>query len=1456
MITSFAKLRSDLAHCSDINDLPADAIFAPFLEVVSSPSTTGPITFIALSSITKFLDYHIVFKDSPSLQLAISNLAVAITHCRFEATDQAEDDAVLLKILSLMEEIVCGLGNELLNDESLCEIIETCLSMACQMRRGDLLRRSAEMTMIKLTEVVFKRLALIEPEVVLDAKLVENNDVQMLEPSKETVASHVPGSVNEGETTEDNTTENSEQRDAIHTQKPFQRYGIASIREYFRVLISIIDTANFHQYTDATRIMALHLINVAFEVAGADITSHESLLNLTTTTLLKHLMQLIRLENPFLLQKALRVFNTVLYTTREHLKLHQEVFLTYILTCLSPINDISREEGVDGIFYDGVPSIPRAVMDASPYPSKVSTPVAGKPATESSTDPAFVTSRSPDSREMMVEAVTSLARMPSFFVDLFVNYDCDVDRADLCEDMIGFLCRNAYPDSASWSTSSVPPLCLDAILSYLISLAKRLNDGPADSKVSEEAMKNKFTKKLVIEATESFNKNPKDGLLFLVKHKLIPDHKVISAVKFLRQSGRINKKLLGEFLAKPKNKEYLDLFIEQFDFSNKSLDEAMRELFASFRLPGESQQIERIMEKFAEHYVSGENNAKDVADKDAAFILGYAVILLNTDLHSPKIKRHMTIDEFKRNLRKTNNGKDFDPQYLETIYYTIKQREIIIPEEHDNEESFEQGWKDVLVKSQTVGKLKICKTNAYDKDMFESTWQPVATMLSYVFATATDETVFSRVITGFDHLAKIAAHYQISGVLDQISTALCKISTLSVGNLSLPQSTIEMQLETEKVVVSDLSVQFGMDFKAQLATVVMFKLLKNNMMAIKDSWKDLLAVLTNFYLYSLAGPFSTEKQILFGLSKLALAQPAHAISQSRSGKDSGLFSTLSSYISGYSDAVPEPTEEEVDATLSTLDCINSCGIQEFFSSLLIFPSTKLIELIKTVDEIIPKVSGQASAIRQTFYPSILYLLDFVSLIAIESGDVDVSKQAIDLLKGSLSEWEIDDKSFLTRVMLYYLTILRNGSQDLEPELQNLLVVISKIKDVVLLPCLPALVPALTSLADDSAWSQDVVLNNSLYWGTLRLAASNRESTSTVFSFVNDLITGTKSKIGLSNIVPTLDVLGEITSVGACGAQLEQDKAAIAFELRKNHDHSTSIRKAKEIIAGMELDVQRAITSLDLIYKLDSVVETAAEDSSVNWLDLWYPFVRTISQQCINPCRKVRVHAFMYYQRVVLSPVVHGRAEFDWMGVFGQALFPLIDALLNPEVYDTDPSGMKRTRLQAAALLCKVFLQYVVRTSKTGSEEERLDLWIRVLDTLDRLISSTGNAQLDDPLEESVAESVKNLLLVIKTNDEGDKSNDYEKFWTETWTRIEKIFPGLKAEIESTTTPLVSTTPVVEESIISEKSPETQEKAEEQSIPVTPNEEKHNEDAKTDMSVDTPESTEELKEEDEDEDKKA
>ena len=72
---------------------------------------------------------------------------------------------------------------------------------------------------------------------------------------------------------------------------------------------------------------------------------------------------------------------------------------------------------------------------------------------------------------------------------------------------------------------------------------------------------------------------------------------------FFSKSGRLNKKVLGEFLAKPSNSELFGHFIDLFDFHDMRVDEALRVLLKTFRLPGESQQIERVVERFAERYV-------------------------------------------------------------------------------------------------------------------------------------------------------------------------------------------------------------------------------------------------------------------------------------------------------------------------------------------------------------------------------------------------------------------------------------------------------------------------------------------------------------------------------------------------------------------------------------------------------------------------------------------------------------------------------------------------------------------------------------------------------------------------------------------------------------------------------------------------------------------------------------
>lgn len=49
--------------------------------------------------------------------------------------------------------------------------------------------------------------------------------------------------------------------------------------------------------------------------------------------------------------------------------------------------------------------------------------------------------------------------------------------------------------------------------------------------------------------------------------------------------------------------------------------------------------------------------------------------MLNVDQHNPQVRRNqppMTLEGFRRNLSGTHNGKDFDQEMLEKIYYAIK----------------------------------------------------------------------------------------------------------------------------------------------------------------------------------------------------------------------------------------------------------------------------------------------------------------------------------------------------------------------------------------------------------------------------------------------------------------------------------------------------------------------------------------------------------------------------------------------------------------------------------------------------------------------------------------------------------------------------------------------------------------------------------------------------------------
>lgn len=197
----------------------------------------------------------------------------------------------------------------------------------------------------------------------------------------------------------------------------------------------------------------------------------------------------------------------------------------------------------------------------------------------------------------------------------------------------------------------------------------------------------------------------------------------------------------------------------------------------------------------------------------------------------------MNVEQFGRNLRGVNDGKDFPAQYLNDIFESIRSNEIILPDEHDNKHAFDYAWKELLLKTEAAGDLVICDTNIYDADMFAATWKPVIATLSYVFMSASDDAVFDRVIAGFDQCVRIAAKYGLTEVVDQAVYCLSFITSLATEIPSNTTLNTEIQVGEDSVMVSELAVKFGRDIKAQLATVVLFRVVAASGAVIEDSWK-------------------------------------------------------------------------------------------------------------------------------------------------------------------------------------------------------------------------------------------------------------------------------------------------------------------------------------------------------------------------------------------------------------------------------------------------------------------------------------------------------------------------------------------------------------------------------------------------------------------------------------------
>jgi brefeldin A-resistance guanine nucleotide exchange factor 1 len=171
----------------------------------------------------------------------------------------------------------------------------------------------------------------------------------------------------------------------------------------------------------------------------------------------------------------------------------------------------------------------------------------------------------------------------------------------------------------------------------------------------------KSKKRLMRKAARLFNTKSSKGIEFLVKSGIVAEPITPRSVASFLRNGIVvglNKKEVGAYLGEvgkspqagksPPNwerdwfhKEVLATYCSLFRFERQSLLDGLRMFLASFRLPGEAQQIDRILQAFSDSCgqccdESATGSSKIFSDdpkraSDAAYLLSFSIIMLNTD---------------------------------------------------------------------------------------------------------------------------------------------------------------------------------------------------------------------------------------------------------------------------------------------------------------------------------------------------------------------------------------------------------------------------------------------------------------------------------------------------------------------------------------------------------------------------------------------------------------------------------------------------------------------------------------------------------------------------------------------------------------------------------------------------------------------------------------------------------
>uniref|UniRef100_A0A8C1WK24 ADP-ribosylation factor guanine nucleotide-exchange factor 2 (brefeldin A-inhibited) n=1 Tax=Cyprinus carpio TaxID=7962 RepID=A0A8C1WK24_CYPCA len=463
---------------------------------------------------------------------------------------------------------------------------------------------------------------------------------------------------------------------------------------------------------------------------------------------------------------------------------------------------------------------------------------------------------------MVIQTLTRICADAQCVVDIYVNYDCDLNAANIFERLVNDLSKIAQ--GRSGQELGMTPLqelslrkkgleCLVSILKCMVEWSRDMYINPnlqanfgqerpaegdsADGKLHENLSSRrdsvssldstvssgvqqsqpdhpeqyeviKQQKEIIEHGIELFNKKPKRGLQYLQEQGMLgttPE----DIAQFLQQEERLDTTQVGEFLGENVkfNKEVMYCYVDRLDFCGKDFVSALRAFLEGFRLPGEAQKIDRLMEKFAARYLECNQGQTLFASADTAYVLAYSIIMLTTDLHSPQVKNKMTKEQYIKMNRGINDSKDLPKEYLSSIYDEIAGKKIAMKESKEysitpksskqnvaNEKQrrllynveMEQMAKTAKALMEAVSHAQAPFFSAthleHVRPMFKLAWTPLLAAFSVGLQDCDDQDVASLCLEGIRCAIRIACIFNMQLERDAYIQALARFTLLTASS--------------------------------------------------------------------------------------------------------------------------------------------------------------------------------------------------------------------------------------------------------------------------------------------------------------------------------------------------------------------------------------------------------------------------------------------------------------------------------------------------------------------------------------------------------------------------------------------------------------------------------------------------------------------------------------------------